>query len=102
MPSTWIYAAQLLEAGMLLCFGVSWPVAILKTWRSKRVEGKSPGFLVLVFLGYLAGIASKFARAGGTGEPLEYVTSLYAMNALFVAVEIALYLRFRTRAAPPQ
>lgn len=98
MPDNWIYIAQIFEAIMLLCFGVSWPIAIFKTWRAKSVAGKSLGFLVLIFLGYLAGIASKFVRAGGSGKPLEYVTPLYALNALFVAVEIALYLKFRSRA----
>ena len=86
--------AQLLEAGMLICFGASWPVAIFKTLRTRRTEGKSFAFLVLIFLGYLSGVAAKFLRARGAGRP-EAVTSLYVLNALFVGVEIMLYLLYR-------
>ena len=90
-------AAQILEGAMLLCFGVSWPVAILKTWRAKRVEGKSGLFLALILAGYLAGLASKFVRAAHDGGRPEAATALYALNALMVAVDLGLFLRYRTR-----
>jgi len=97
MPAEWAPAAQGFEAAMLICFGISWPVAILKTWRTRRTEGKSLAFLTLVFVGYLAGVTSKFLRAADGGAPVEPVTALYAMNAFFVAVDLALYLHFRPR-----
>lgn len=28
------------EAGMMVCFGISWPVAALKTYQCKCVHGK--------------------------------------------------------------
>lgn len=89
--------AQAFEAVMLVCFGLSWPVAIVKTLRTRRTEGKSLMFLTLIFIGYLGGIVSKFFRAAGP-DPLETVTALYALNAVLVGVEIVLYLRFRPRA----
>ena len=89
---------QLFEAGMLICFGVSWPVAILKTWRSKRVEGKSTGFLVLVFIGYMSGIVAKFLRASTEGKAIELVTLLYALNAALVMVDLLLVLKYRAAA----
>lgn len=95
MLAEWTAAAQGFEAAMLICFGVSWPVAIFKTWRTRRTEGKSLAFLVLVFLGYLAGVTSKFLRAAATSGTPEPVTALYALNAVFVAVDLALCLRFR-------
>ena len=58
-----ILSAQLFEALMMICFGVSWPVAIYKTVRTKRTEGKSFLFLLLILAGYLAGIAAKFVIA---------------------------------------
>ncbi len=91
-----LLSAQLFESAMLICFGVSWPVAIFKTLRVKRVEGVSLFFLVLVFIGYLAGIVSKLMRAHQTGR-LEWVTALYAINAILVAVDAALYLRYRPK-----
>jgi hypothetical protein len=90
-----------LEGAMFVCFGVSWPVAILKTLRAKRVEGKSVGFLTLIFLGYLAGVGSKFARAAETGRGLEWTVALLALNGLFVGVEIFLYFRYRKRMPTP-
>ena len=91
-------AGQLFEAGMLICFGVSWPVAILKTWRSKRVEGKSIGFLVLVFIGYMSGIVAKFIRAATDDKAIELVTLLYALNAALVMVDLLLVLKYRAAA----
>jgi hypothetical protein len=88
---------QFLEGGMLVCFGVSWPVSILKTLRTRRTEGKSLGFLVLIFVGYLCGIAAKVFRGFAANGCPESVTVLYALNAVFVATDIVLYLRFRAR-----
>ena len=85
--------AEVFEALMLICFGASWPVAIAKTLRVRKVHGKSVVFLFMVHLGYLCGISAKFLRAGG-GLP-NWVTLLYGLNAVMVAVEIVLYFRFR-------
>lgn len=41
---------------MAICFGVSWPVAIWKTLKTKGVNGKSVTFLALVARGYDFGI----------------------------------------------
>jgi len=92
--------AQVCEAGMLICFGISWPVDILKALRSRRTEGKSLAFMTLIFVGYLSGLAAKFTRALQAGRSAELVTVLYAVNAFLVAVDIALYLRYRPRRTP--
>ena len=39
------------EAGMLICFGASWPFAVMKTYKSKNVKGKSRLFLTLIAKG---------------------------------------------------
>jgi hypothetical protein len=96
MMLTDIPVAQTLEAGMLLCFGIAWPVDILKTLRTRQAAGKSIGFMLIVLVGYVSGMAAKFYRVG-TGEPLEHVTWLYAVNAVLVAVDILVYLHFRPR-----
>ena len=57
--------AHLLEFMMLILFGVSWPFAIAKTYRAKRVDGKSPLFEIIVIAGYLCGIGSHFASGLG-------------------------------------
>lgn len=89
---------EFLEGMTMACFGLSWPFAIYRTWKAKRVEGKSLVFLVVVFVGYLFGVASKFVKTSG-GAPLEKVTILYAINALLVGTDMCLYLRYRSRNA---
>ena len=83
---------------MLICFGLSWPISVWKTFRSKQVGGKSLRFMSLVLIGYFAGIAAKIVRASGINANLEWVTILYVANAAFVSVDIALHCHYRWRA----
>ncbi len=83
---------QYFEAGMLICFGASWPFAVYKTWKSKTHEGKSLVFLWLVFMGYLSGIASKIF---GT---MSWVVYLYALNAVMVFTDLYLCYLYSRRA----
>ena len=87
---------------MLVCFGISWPVDILKTRRTRRTAGQSAASLRRVLTGYLFGMAAKLMRAVQAGIAPETVTVLYALNATLIAVDIALYYRFRAQspAAP--
>jgi hypothetical protein len=73
------------EAVMLICFGVSWPVSIAKTLRTKVVAGKSPLFMAIVCVGYAGGIAHKALYA------FDWITALYAVNMAMVAVDLSLY-----------
>lgn len=91
--------AQCFEAGMLVCFGLSWPVDILKSLRVKRTEGKSLAFMVMILIGYALGLTAKVLTASASEAPLEWVTALYALNLLLVAVDIALYVRISRSAA---
>ena len=91
---------QVFEAGMLACFGVSWPVDILKSLRSRRTEGKSLAFMVIILIGYCSGLIAKFVKASAPDVNLEMVTVLYALNLTFVAIDIGLYLHFRKAGRP--
>ena len=95
MPPWLLVVAQIFEGAMLVCFGFAWPLDILRTLRTRRVEGKSTTFMGLILLGYMAGMAAKFLRAGVAGGWPEFVTALYAFNALMVSVDILLVLRCR-------
>ena len=97
MLATEMTTPQLLEAAMLVCFGLSWPISVWKTYRTKQVGGKSLRFILLILLGYFAGIAGKVARAAGVEAPLEPVTALYVLNAVFVSIDLALHLRYRLK-----
>jgi hypothetical protein len=95
MPQWLIIVAQVFEAGMLVCFGFAWPIDIMRTLRTCRVEGKSVTFMGLILLGYMAGLTAKVLRAGVAGRWPEWVTALYALNACMVTIDIALVLRCR-------
>ncbi len=80
--------APYLEAIMLICFGLSWPVAIAKTLRTRNVKGMSLFFLIIIEVGYLAGILYKLLGHR------DWVVALYLMNYLLVGFEIILYYRY--------
>ena len=79
----------LFEAIMLGCFGMAWPVAILKSWRSRTNKGKSRFFLLIVFVGYLSGLIHKLWWQ----DKVDGVVWLYALNTVMVAVDGALAFR---------
>ena len=67
--------AAVLEAVMLVCFGLSWPINAYKAWKSQTAVGTSWAFLALITFGYIAGIAAKFV--GGT---INWVLAVYFIN----------------------
>ncbi|NLW87958.1 MAG: hypothetical protein GXY38_13930 [Planctomycetes bacterium] len=90
------FYAELLENGMLLCFGASWPASVYKTWRTKKTEAKSLLFLWLVLIGYCCGTAAKVAICiGGEFQP---VIVLYIVNTVLVAADLGLVMFYRRRA----
>jgi hypothetical protein len=79
---------SIFEALMIFCFGVSWPFSIYKSYRTKSVKGKSLVFLLLVFVGYLAGIFHKIYFN------FDLVIILYIINAVMVLIDICLYATY--------
>ena len=47
------------EAGMLICFGASWPLDIYKSLKSRSTAGKSVMFMFVLCVGYIFGIINK-------------------------------------------
>jgi hypothetical protein len=74
---------------MLVCFGAAWPVSIYKSLKTRAVAGKSLFFLIIVLVGYAAGILHKLIFH------YDLVIFLYALNAVMVSLDIVLYLRNR-------
>lgn len=83
--------AQLLEAAMMVCFGISWPISIIKTVRVKNPSGKSLIFTCLVITGYLCGVGYKLI-----GRP-DWVIVFYLLNASFAATDLALCLYYNSK-----
>ena len=90
-------ASEIFEIIMLILFGVSWPVNILRSLRAKTAKGKSVLFLFLIAVGYFAGIAAKLLNPDYLAHIGEkwYVLFFYILNAVMVIVDICLYFRNR-------
>ncbi len=81
---------QILEGAMLICFGISWPIDIIHTLRVKHASKKSLLFLVLIIVGYSAGLAAKCCRSSLGHQPIEPVTWLYVVNVALLTIDLAL------------
>lgn len=84
--------SEILELAMLVIFGSSWPFAIHRTFKAKRVDCKSPTFMVLVIIGYLSGIAAHLVD--GTKLWLCWV---YLLDILLVSTDLTLYFIYSMR-----
>jgi len=79
------------EAGMLICFGISWPISITKSLRTKIVVGKSPLFMAVLCLGYIFGMVHKFLYS------FDWIVALYLLNFTMVSLDLALYFKYFPR-----
>ena len=82
-------AAEILEIMMIVCFGFSWPMNVVKSYRARTTKGKSLGFLMMIIIGYLCGIASKLI----SGSYKWYVMFFYVLNLCMVLLDVGMYVR---------
>ena len=81
--------SEILEIIMVVSFGISWPLNVIKSYQARSTQGKSLWFLVLIFFGYICGIASKL-----TADSYKwYVLFFYVLNFVMVGVDLLLYWR---------
>lgn len=90
--------ANLLEALMILCFGLSWPISIYRSYVSKTAKGKSVFFEVFLWIGYVFGIVRKFLQyfsVSGNGLDFLFYLGLifYFLNIVEITIDMALYFR---------
>ena len=87
--------AEILEIIMIVSFGASWPMNVMKSYKAKTTKGKSLMFLCLIFFGYIAGIASKFANEAymSSFATKWYVLVFYFLNLTMVGIDLLLYVR---------
>ena len=81
--------AEIFEIIMIVCFGFSWPMNVIKSYRARTTKGKSLPFLLLIITGYVFGIIGKLI--GGNFK--WYVLFFYVLNLAMVSVDLALYVR---------
>lgn len=87
---------DLLETLMIVCFGLSWPISIRKSWISRTAKGKSLFFEVFIWLGYIFGISRKFILFNhGMGAGFLFYLSwiFYVINIICISIDMLLYFR---------
>lgn len=84
--------AEILEAIMVISFGISWPISILKTLKSKTAAGKSPLFITFIVFGYVCGIISKIIS-----NNITYVFFFYCLNLVMTSFDLGLNLYYRKK-----
>jgi len=89
--------SEILEIIMVCSFGASWPFNVFKSYRARTTKGKSLLFLLLIFFGYIAGIASKFLNESYMADFSKkwYVVIFYILNLVMVGADLILYVRNR-------
>ncbi len=82
--------ASVLETLMIVCFGLSWPLSIVRSVRAKSTKGKSLPFMCFILIGYFCGLASKFLT-----QTYNLAFYFYFPNIVMVATDICLFFRNR-------
>lgn len=80
--------STLCEGLMMACFGLSWPLNVVKSLRARSARGKSLFFEIVIICGYLCGISGKIYSGA-----YNIVLALYFINLFVVSIDLALTIR---------
>ncbi|SCJ49466.1 hypothetical protein [Neobittarella massiliensis] len=83
--------AEIFETIMILCFGLSWPMSIVRSVKSRSTQGKSLMFMCFIVFGYICGIISKCIT-----HTYNLAFWFYFPNVIMVSADICLYFRNRS------
>jgi len=91
---------NIFESIMLICFGFAWPISIYKSAVSKKTAGKSLLFLVVLQIGYVAGVLFKLTEYWSNlktnpNETISINLYLYILNFVMITIDELLFLRNR-------
>lgn len=75
---------------MIVSFGCSWPLSIIRSYRSRSTRGKSPYFSFFILFGYACGLAAKIMT-----RTFNLAFWFYIPNIIMVAVDTMLWFRNR-------
>lgn len=90
---------SIMETMMVILFGISWPINIMKAWKAKTAKGTSVMFYFFIWLGYIFALVGKFAaiynnQSAPWYETVHwYVMFFYFLNIIMVSVGIIIYFR---------
>lgn len=79
---------SIFETIMLICFGLSWPLNVIKAYKARTAKGTSLPFIILIITGYLAGIAAKVVT-----HQINFVLVVYLINLAIVSLNVVVYFR---------
>lgn len=79
---------SILETAMLICFGFSWPLNVIKAYKARTAKGTSLPFILLIITGYIAGISAKIIN-----NQINYVLIAYLINLAIVSLNVIVYFR---------
>ncbi|MBQ5334051.1 MAG: hypothetical protein J6K92_12465 [Oscillospiraceae bacterium] len=79
---------SVLETIMLVCFGFSWPLNVIKAVKARSARNMSLPFIMLIITGYIAGITAKLMS-----HQVNYVLAAYFLNLAIVLVNLGVYFR---------
>lgn len=79
---------SIFESIMLICFGLSWPLNVIKAYKARTAKGTSLPFILLIITGYIAGITAKLIT-----NQINYVLVVYLLNLAIVSMNIVVYFR---------
>ena len=82
--------ASIFETLMILSVGVSWPMSIIRSYRSRSTKGKSIFFSCFIAFGYVCGIIAKIMT-----QTYNLAFWFYFPNIIMVTTDICLYFRNR-------
>lgn len=82
--------SEILETVMLICFGCSWPINLVKNYRCRSAKSTSLAFILLLIIGYIAGISAKLIAG-----KINYVLIVYLLNLVMVSANLVVYFRNR-------
>ena len=80
--------SPILETIMLVCFGFSWPMNLIKAYKTRTAKSTSLPFILLIITGYIAGICAKLASGN-----LNYVLIAYLLNLAIVSLNLVVYFK---------
>lgn len=90
---------SIMETLMVVLFGLSWPVNIMKAWKARTAKGTSVMFYAFIWFGYIFALIGKFALImQHSPEPWYhtvhwYVMFFYILNIVMVSIGILIYFR---------
>jgi len=84
---------ELMEVCMIVAFGCSWPMNVIKSYKVRTTKGKSLAFLLLIICGYICGYICGIIGKLTAPSCKWYVLFFYVLNFIMVGADLVLYVR---------